>query len=127
MGEVNRAMSEVWVEELMGDMWDLNCLVYSGALVAMRLGEEEANKGAEVLVTEGEEDEEDADEMEVERALGEEQDPRRGNPKPQTIADLRQVIGWLECEIQRKKRGSNRLTLKEGLRLKKLQKQLGGN
>ncbi len=91
------------------------------------MGEEEANKGAEVLVTEGEEDELDADEMEVERALGEEQDPRRGNPKPQTIADLRQVIGWLECEIQRRKRGSNRLTLKEGLRLKKLQKQLGGN
>ncbi len=101
-------------------MWDLNCLGYSGALVAMRLGEEEANKGAEVLVTEGEEDELDA---EVERALGEEQGPRSGNPKPRTIADLRQVIGWLECEIQRRKRGSNRLTLKEGLKVKKLQKQ----
>ncbi len=47
------------------------------------------------------------------------------NPKPRTITDLRQVIGWIECEIQRKKRGNNKLSLKEGLRLKKPQKQLG--
>ncbi len=50
----------------------------------------------------------DPDEMEVERALGVEQDPRGGNPKPRTITK------WLESEIQRRRRGKNRLSLKEG-------------
>ncbi len=50
----------------MGNMWNLNCLVYSGALVAMKLGEEEADKETEVVMTEGGDGELDADEMEVE-------------------------------------------------------------
>ena len=66
MGEVNRAIGEIWVEDLMGNMWNLNCLVYSGALVAMKLGEEEADKETEVVMTEGGDGELDADEMEVE-------------------------------------------------------------
>ncbi len=84
------------------------------------------DKETDVVMEEGGDGVMDPDEMEVERALGVEQDPRGGNPKPRTITELRQVIGWLEIEIQRRKRGKNRLSLKEGLRLKKLQKQLWG-
>ncbi len=106
----------MWVEELMGN---LNCLVYSGALVARKLGEEEEeDKETDVVMAEGRDGVLDPDEMEVERALGVEQDPRGGG------TPNHQVIGWLESEIQRRK---SRLSLKKGLRLKKLQKQLGGN
>ncbi len=42
----------MWVEELMGNLWDLNCLVYSGVLVARKLGEEEEDKETDVVMAE---------------------------------------------------------------------------
>ncbi len=130
--EVNEAMSQIWDEEALESVWDLNCLVYSGAVTA--IGEQERQDGM-TEVGEGESDvwtdevEDPEGEREVERAMRPEQYQQEADPKPtakqQTISELRQGIGWIECEIKRRKSGSHRPTVKQGMRLKKLQKQLG--
>ena len=51
--EVNEAMSQIWDEEALESVWDLNCLVYSGAVTA--IGEQERQDGM-TEVGEGESD-----------------------------------------------------------------------
>ncbi len=47
---------------------------------------------------------------------------QEADPKPtakqQTISELRQGIGWIECEIKRRKSRSHRPTVKQGMRLR---------
>ena len=132
LGEVNEAMIQIWDEEKLENVWDLNCLVYSGALTAMGACDQQdgmTEKGDGESSGQADEVEDPEGEREIERAMRSEKNPQEADPKPttkqQTISELRQGIGWIECEIKRRKSGSHRLTVKQGMRLKKLQVQLG--
>ncbi len=83
--EVSEAMRQIWDEEALESGWDLNCLVYAGAVTA--IGEQERQDGMEE-VGEGESEkcteevEDPEDERELERAMGPEQCRQETDPKP---------------------------------------------
>ncbi len=79
LGEVNEAMIQIWDEEKLENVWDLNCLVYSGALTAMGACDQQdgmTEKGDGE--SSGQADE--VEDPEGERAMRSEKNPQEADP-----------------------------------------------